>query len=128
MEIILVMSIVSPKYVHRIFKHHCWMRMSGCRRRLKIMTGQNLLPRIIVDVVFKEIIHSVEPIIASKDENRSWMHHWHMSVSSWGRHIIRFYLSPSVGVDVVAVEVIFASLSVVASKDVNLIFKSDARV
>jgi len=124
-EIILVMAIIASKDVHWVLKYNCWMRMTCTWRHFMIMGCQNFLPRVVVNVVLKEIIHSVKPIIAPKNEDRSWMNNWNMSITGRRRHVIRFYFSPSVRINIIAVKIILTSHSIIAPKDVNLIFKAN---
>jgi hypothetical protein len=73
-KIVSVMTIISSKYVHAIFIYDSRMRMTGCRcPSTQLHLLNHLLPCVIVDWVFVEIIHSVESVISSKDVNRSIM-------------------------------------------------------
>jgi len=118
------MAIIPSKHIQRVFIHDSRVRMSSSGRSLVIVTRKHFLPRVIVNVVLKEIIDSVETVIASKDEDGPRVDDRHVSVSRGGRHVVCFDLSPPVVVDVVAVEVILPRHPVIAPKQVNLVFKS----
>jgi hypothetical protein len=70
MEIVLVVTIIASINVERIFINYCGVRVArswGCF----LLIAEHFLPRIVVDVVLIEIVHSVEPIIATEDKDRS---------------------------------------------------------
>lgn len=128
MEIIFIVAIISTKDVYWVFVDYCRMRMPWCRRLLKLIATQNFLPRIVINIVFEEIVDSIKAIIPSKDINRPWMHYWNVSVSRWRRHIICLDFFPSVVLDAVGIKVILSLHPIVATKDVDDIFKPYTRM
>lgn len=124
MKVILIVPVIPSKYVHWVFIHYSWMGVSCCWRGFKFVRSENFLPRIIVDIVLKEVIYSIKAIIPPKDKYWAIVHYRNMSIPWRWRHIICFYFSPLVAINVVAVEVIFSCHPIIAPKYVNLIFKA----
>jgi hypothetical protein len=61
------MTIVSSEDVHTIFVYHCSMTVSrSWWRCISNSNTRHLLPRLILNAEFIEIVHSVEAIIASE--------------------------------------------------------------
>ena len=74
-EIISVMTIVSSEDVHAVFVDHCRMTMSrSWWRCIAYSNTRYLLPRLILNAEFIEIVNSVEAVIASEYVDRSVMY------------------------------------------------------
>lgn len=92
---------------------------------VELTVAKHFLPRIVIDVVLKEVIHSVEAIISSKDKNRPRVDHRDVPVSRRWRHVVSLYFLPSVLLNIVHVKVIFPLNAIIPTEDVDVVFKSN---
>lgn len=120
-KIVFILSIIASKNIHWLIINDCWMTMSWTWR-ISSSREQDFLPRILQNVVLKEVIHSVKPIIASKNKDRVFICDWYMSISSTWGHIFSFDLIPNVSLNIILEKVIFATHPVVSSKNVYRVF------
>lgn len=120
-KVILVLSIISPKYVHVFIVNHCRMWVSWSWWRPSSRT-KNFLPRVLQNIIFKKVVHSIESIISAKNEYRIFMYNRNMPISWRWWNVLSIYLGPFVLFYAVFKEVIFAVLTIVTSKDVDGLF------
>jgi hypothetical protein len=66
------MSVIAPEYIHAVFINDSRVTVPGCGCRARIPL--DFLPNRIIHIVFVKIVHSVEPIVAPKNVDRTIMH------------------------------------------------------
>jgi len=82
------------------------------------MTSEDhLLPTVLGDVVFVEVIDSVEAIISAKDVDRVFVNNSNVSVSRSWRYIISADLSPFVRLGIELEEVVLSVHAIVTTED-----------
>ena len=122
MEVVLVVPVIAAEDEHGVLEDHGRVAVPG-RGRLLSLVAEDLLPRVVVDVVLIEVIDSVEAVIAAEDEDASRVDDGDVSVPGRGRHVVSLDLLPSPLIDVVAEEVVLALHAIIPAEDVNIVLE-----
>ena len=132
-KVVAIVTIITSEDIQGILVNYCGVTVPRGGRGTTCTGRDHLLPGVGIKVIFIEIIHSVEAIITSKNENWPVVHDYryyieeitrNMTIPWWGGHVIIHDLGPGIRLYIVLIEIIFPIHSVIATKNVDVVLKS----